>query len=154
MPFAADSLVRTLATKVAVLDLRANDLGPWSEYARIIGELRPQRVFVENVSALLGRGLGDVLGDLAAIGYDAEWHCIPAPYVGAPHLRDRIWVVAYPDSDGSQGGEVAGSPGKSRAATTATTYATRVPSSFWDGSISRPAFVEKMMGFPRGFSAP
>jgi DNA (cytosine-5)-methyltransferase 1 len=54
---------------------------------------------VENVSALLGRGLGDVLGDLSKIGYDAEWHCIPASYVGAWHRRDRVWVVAHPQCE-------------------------------------------------------
>lgn len=70
--------------------------GLWAEYARLIGEIRPRYVIVENVSALLGRGLGRVLGDLAALGYDAEWHCIPASYVGAPHDRDRIWIVANP----------------------------------------------------------
>lgn len=70
--------------------------GLWSEIARLVGELGPQYVIVENVSALLGRGLGTVLGDLATIGYDAEWHCIPASHVGAPHRRDRIWIVAYP----------------------------------------------------------
>jgi DNA (cytosine-5)-methyltransferase 1 len=69
--------------------------GLWSEYARIIGELRPRYVIVENVSALLGRGLDRVLGDLASLGYDAEWHCIPASAVGAPHRRDRLWLVAY-----------------------------------------------------------
>ena len=68
--------------------------GLWAEYARVIGELRPRYVIVENVSALLGRGLGRVLGDLAALGFDAEWHCIPASAVGAPHRRDRIWIVA------------------------------------------------------------
>ena len=68
--------------------------GLWSEYARLIGELRPRYVIVENVSALLGRGLDRVLGDLAQIGYDAEWHCIPASAIGAPHRRDRVWVVA------------------------------------------------------------
>jgi DNA (cytosine-5)-methyltransferase 1 len=72
--------------------------GLWSEYARLIGELRPRYAIVENVSALLGRGLDRVLGDLAQIGYDAEWHCIPASSVGAPHRRDRIWIVAYPQS--------------------------------------------------------
>jgi DNA (cytosine-5)-methyltransferase 1 len=51
---------------------------------------------VENVAALLGRGIDVVLGDLAALGYDAEWHCIPASYVGAPHRRDRVWILAYP----------------------------------------------------------
>jgi DNA (cytosine-5)-methyltransferase 1 len=70
--------------------------GLWKEFARIIGEVRPRYVIVENVAALLGRGLADVLGDLAALGYDAEWHCIPAFAVGAPHRRDRVWIVAYP----------------------------------------------------------
>jgi DNA (cytosine-5)-methyltransferase 1 len=70
--------------------------GLWSEYARLIGELRPKYVIVENVSALLSRGLDRVLGDLASLGYDAEWHCIPASAVGAPHRRDRIWIMAYP----------------------------------------------------------
>ena len=70
--------------------------GLWSEYARLIGELRPSFVIVENVSALLNLGMGRVLGDLASIGYDAEWHCIPASAVGAPHPRDRVWIIAYP----------------------------------------------------------
>jgi DNA (cytosine-5)-methyltransferase 1 len=72
--------------------------GLWRHYARLIGELRPRNVFVENVAALLGRGLGDVLGDLASLGYDAWWDCIPAAAVGAPHRRDRLWLVAYPGS--------------------------------------------------------
>jgi DNA (cytosine-5)-methyltransferase 1 len=68
--------------------------GLWTEFARIIGEVRPQYVIVENVAALLGRGLARVLGDLAALGFDAEWHCIPASAVGAPHRRDRVWIIA------------------------------------------------------------
>jgi DNA (cytosine-5)-methyltransferase 1 len=72
--------------------------GLWSEYARLIRELRPRYVLVENVSALLARGLDVVLADLAAVGYDAEWDCIPASAVGAPHRRDRVWLVAYPQS--------------------------------------------------------
>ena len=70
--------------------------GLWSEYARIIRELRPRFVVVENVAALLGRGIGRVLGDLAEIGYDAEWEIISAAAVGAPHLRERVWILAYP----------------------------------------------------------
>jgi len=75
--------------------------GLWTEFARLIGEIRPSYAFMENVSALLSRGLGDVLGDLAEIGYDAEWHCIPASHVGAPHRRDRIWIVAHANSSGT-----------------------------------------------------
>ncbi len=73
--------------------------GLWREYARIVRELRPRFVVVENVSALLGRGFGDVLGDLAACGYDAQWDCIPAASVGAPHRRDRVFLVAWRVSD-------------------------------------------------------
>ena len=71
----------------------------WSEYARLIGEVRPRFVLVENVAALLARGMGEVLGDLAASGYDAVWDCIPASFVGAPHNRDRLWIVAHPERD-------------------------------------------------------
>ena len=69
--------------------------GLWFEYAKAIEVLRPSYVLIENVSALRSRGLDQVLGSLAALGYDAEWHCIPACAVGAPHRRDRVWVVAY-----------------------------------------------------------
>ena len=71
--------------------------GLWSEYARLIGELRPRFVIVENVTALLGRGMGRVLGDLSKIGYDAEWECISASDIGAPQLRNRVWILAYPE---------------------------------------------------------
>lgn len=77
--------------------------GLWFEYARIVGELRPRFVLVENVAALLDRGMGAVLGSLAAFGYDAEWHCIPASAAGALHARDRVWIVAYPKCYGLQG---------------------------------------------------
>jgi DNA (cytosine-5)-methyltransferase 1 len=70
--------------------------GLWEDFARLIGEIRPRFAIVENVSALRQRGLSTVLGNLAQIGYDAEWHCIPISIAGAPHPRDRIWVVAYP----------------------------------------------------------
>lgn len=70
--------------------------GLWSEIARLVRELRPRFVIVENSPALLSRGFGKVLGDLAEVGYDAEWECIPAASVGAPHIRDRIWILAYP----------------------------------------------------------
>jgi len=73
--------------------------GLWTEYARIIGELRPRFVVVENVAALRHGGMGRVLGDLAACGYDAIWDCIPAQAVSAPHRRDRLFIVAWAVSD-------------------------------------------------------
>jgi DNA (cytosine-5)-methyltransferase 1 len=73
--------------------------GLWYEFHRLIEEIRPRCAIIENVSALRSRGLDAVLGSLAAIGYDAEWHCIPASAVGAPHRRDRIWIVAYRNAD-------------------------------------------------------
>jgi DNA (cytosine-5)-methyltransferase 1 len=73
--------------------------GLWAEFARIVRDLRPRYVLVENVSALSCRGLGRVLGDLAAIGFDAEWECFPAAAFGAPHFRDRTFIVAYPDDN-------------------------------------------------------
>ena len=69
--------------------------GLWSEYARIIGELRPKFVLVENVSALLGRGMGRVLGDLSALGYDAEWSSFPTGH-RMGHRRERLFLVANP----------------------------------------------------------
>jgi DNA (cytosine-5)-methyltransferase 1 len=84
--------------------INAERSGLWSEYARIVGEVRPRFIIVENVAALLGRGIDRVLGDLAALGYDAEWHCIPASYVGAAHRRDRVWIVANPDCGDAQRG--------------------------------------------------
>lgn len=71
--------------------------GLWKEYARLICELRPRFAIMENVPGLLSLGMGRVLGDLAKIGYDALWDCIPAAAVGAPHRRDRVWIVAYPN---------------------------------------------------------
>ena len=72
--------------------------GLWSEMARIIGEVRPRFAFVENSPILTSRGLGRVLGDLAEMGYDAEWGVLGAGHLGAWHLRARIWVVATDNS--------------------------------------------------------
>jgi DNA (cytosine-5)-methyltransferase 1 len=80
--------------------------GLWSEFARIIGEIRPSYALIENVAALVNRGLERVLCDINSIGYDAEWTIISAADVGARHLRKRIWIVAYPsivaDTEGEQ----------------------------------------------------
>lgn len=68
--------------------------GLWAEMARIIGEVQPSRVFVENSSALVGRGLAVVLGDLAALGYDARWGVLGAIDAGGHHHRPRVWILA------------------------------------------------------------
>ena len=69
--------------------------GMWFHMARIIREVGPRYVFVENSPMLTSRGLGRVLGDLAAMGYDARWGVLGAVNAGAPHKRDRIWIVAH-----------------------------------------------------------
>ena len=69
--------------------------GLWSEMARIIGEVRPRFVFVENSPMLVSRGLGRVLADLATLGFDAKWGIVGAHHTSAPHKRDRIWVLAH-----------------------------------------------------------
>jgi DNA (cytosine-5)-methyltransferase 1 len=76
--------------------------GLWFEYARLIGEIRPRYAIMENVGALTRRGLDRVLGSLAEIGYDAEWSDIRASDIGAPHRRERIWIVAYPCDSGQR----------------------------------------------------
>lgn len=81
--------------------------GLWSEQFRLISEIRPIVAVVENVADLLSGERGAwfcrVLGDLASIGYDAEWHCISASSVGASHVRDRVWIIAYPSSSRWEG---------------------------------------------------
>lgn len=79
--------------------------GMWKHMARIIGEVRPKFVFVENSPLLVSRGLARVLGDLAEMGYDAKWGVLGAHHVGAPHKRQRVWIVAYPSTSGLQGDE-------------------------------------------------
>jgi len=88
----------------------------WPDTIRIIRLVRPRWALLENVPGLLGRGMSDVLGDLAASGYDAEWDCIPAAAVGAPHRRDRVWIVAYSSSN-QLWHEPRGRSGESRADT-------------------------------------
>ena len=93
--------------------------GLWKEVVRCLRELRPAArprwLLLENVPALRTRGLHVVLGDLLALGYDAEWHCVPAAAIGAPHRRDRIWVVAH--AHGARPGDARqGTPGSRQRA--------------------------------------
>jgi len=77
--------------------------GLWFEYWRLIRNLRPQFAIMENVGMLIHRGLREVLGSLAEIGYNAEWQDIRAEDMGAPHRRERIWIIAYPAGKSAAG---------------------------------------------------
>jgi DNA (cytosine-5)-methyltransferase 1 len=74
--------------------IKGKESGLWSEMARIIGEIRPKFAFMENSPMLTLRGLDRVLGDLSEMGYDAQWGVVGACHVGAPHRRERIWILA------------------------------------------------------------
>ena len=76
--------------------------GLFFELMRVVRLVRPRFVVLENVAALLGRGMGDVLGELSESGYDAEWDCVPASSVGAPHRRDRVFIVGTQRADADQ----------------------------------------------------
>jgi len=81
--------------------------GLWREMARVVRDVRPRWVFVENSPMLTVRGLGRVLGDLAAMGFNARWGVLGARHAGAPHRRDRIWIRAE-HGDANRNGEPAG----------------------------------------------
>jgi DNA (cytosine-5)-methyltransferase 1 len=110
--------------------------GLWWEYWRLIRDLRPRYAIMENVGALTFRGLTDVLGSLAEIGYDAEWQDIRASDVGAPHRRERIWIVAYSNEIGRQGSqEQSGRSGVMLGERLPTTSQLQICPRFWDESI-------------------
>tara|TARA_R110000824_G_scaffold8591_1_gene38888 strand:- start:179 stop:913 length:735 start_codon:yes stop_codon:yes gene_type:complete len=122
--------------------------GLWSEYARIIRELQPRYVIVENVAALLTRGIDTVLGDLAESGYNAEWDIISAAAVGAPHRRERLWIVAYPDSNGLEAGDYDKLLRESRLRVAALGGSEDVH--LWDGPTpDRTSFCGTSDGVPR-----
>lgn len=77
--------------------------GLWAEYHRLIGEIRPSYVLIENVAALARRGLDRVLCDLADLGYDAEWDRVGSDALGSSQHRARLWILAYPHDTRLQG---------------------------------------------------
>ena len=80
--------------------------GLWNEMHRIVSDIKPRWVIVENVAALLSRGMDVVLRDLSQIGYDCEWHIISASAVGAPHRRERVWIICNSNGNGNPAGPV------------------------------------------------
>ena len=136
------------AGKGAGIDGEAS--GMWREMARIIHEVEPRFVFVENSPMLTSRGLGRVLGDLASMGFDAEWGVLGAADVGAKHQRDRIWIVAntppplkWPTPTTPSGG---GNCGGSGAYKNALKNGTHIPHSI------NPNLYEWLMGWPQGWT--
>lgn len=110
--------------------------GLWHEIARLVRELRPQLIILENVAALLCRGMGRVLSDLAAFGYDGEWECVPAAAVRAPHIRDRLWILAYPSEVGCSGtSQQLACDGKVFQRALSTAAILQVCGDVWDESI-------------------
>ena len=89
---------KTLVQQGGGAGITGSRSGLWGEMARVIREVRPRFCFVENSPMLTSRGLGVVLGDLAAMGFDAKWGVLGADSIGSCHHRERIWILAYSDS--------------------------------------------------------
>jgi len=110
--FPCVDISRAGAAWLPIDGLKAERSGLWQQFARLIGEIRPHYAIVENVPNLLnghgGAWMADILGGLAEIGYDAEWHCIPASSLNAQHHRDRVFILSYPHEQRLQGGGKAG----------------------------------------------
>lgn len=97
--------------------------GLYSEIVRLAGELGVQFILMENVTNLLNRGFGDVLGALAAIRFDAEWECISARELGFDHERDRLFILAYPQCEGWKGSQpLRGALGRAKASLSQPVY--------------------------------
>ena len=82
--------------------LKGNKSGLYREFIRVVQELRPKGFIIENVPTLVNRGLHTILGEVAEIGYDAEWHIVSAASVGGQHLRKRVFIMGYANSSHPQ----------------------------------------------------
>lgn len=86
----------SLANSGSMVGIGGTKSGLWAEFFKQIQRHNPTFVIIENSPVLRTKGLDRILSELSQIGYDAEWHCVPATAVDAPHSRDRLWVIAYP----------------------------------------------------------
>lgn len=116
---------------------------------RAVRVVRPKYAVVENVAALLVRGMDVVLGDLAESGYDAEWDCIPAFAVGAPHARDRVWIVANADCVGQPGQVYGGKLRTSRREDAADSTVWSMPVAWPPGPSEVDSIPRMADGIPR-----
>ena len=117
----------------------------WPWFRDVVRAIRPRYVLVENVIGLLSAGFADVLGDLSALGYDAEWSVLSACAVGAPHSRERVFLLAYPE--GSHGPE---SLPLSTAVPDGRAFAGTEGGGPWGGAwVSEPALDRVAHGAPR-----
>ena len=123
---------------------KADDRDLWPEFARLICELKPRWVLAENVTGLFttdtGRFFGSVLRDLATLGYDAEWSTVSACSLGAPHPRERVFVVAYTAGERGEWRGIGATGGTGRGASHSITR--QVQGGFWahpDDSLYRVA---------------
>ncbi|WP_240789154.1 DNA cytosine methyltransferase [Pseudomonas kribbensis] len=140
------------------LGIAGSRSGLWRQTARIIDEVRPRYVELENSPLLVGRGLAVVLGDLAEMGHDARWGVIGAADLGAPHQRDRIWLIAE-DTRQTVAKPVASmAKGSSPAALTRRSGADRSNDRLdhavmaLDGGHLNPEWAEWLMGWPIGWT--
>lgn len=122
--------------------------GLWVEYVRLIRVVRPRYVLVENVAALLGRGLSVVLGDLAESGYDAEWQCLPAASFGAPHIRDRVYIVAHANGNRREAPESLHARSQRRGLVTESVLRDPLPPPGNDWTANQPGILRVADGLP------
>ena len=118
--------------------------GMWHHMARVVGEVRPRYVFVENSPMLVTRGLERVIGDLTALGYDTKWTVMGAADVGANHKRDRIWIVAHSKSSGNRR-ELRGLHRQNEAQRQSKEHGKNTPTEFDNGSkdVSNPNSTQR-----------
>lgn len=129
--------------------------GLYRELVRTIRVVQPKYAIVENVAALLGDGMGTVLGDLAESGYDLEWDCVPAKALGAPHERDRVWIIAHAASIGcGQGREGRPPDSFARVRDAALWNASNPASARLEGRLESEASREALAVAACGYSNP
>ncbi len=140
----------SIAGKGAGIDGKRS--GMWGEMARIVNEIRPRYVFVENSPMLIKRGLTRVLGDLAQMGYDARWCILGGEDCGAPHKRKRLWLLAF-NSDQSDAARIKSNLGQDKNTTIGATEENKQKRDRWQHELEAATSLlqgESYADFMRG----